>query len=233
MRHLYRKTDRIILPSKGAVEDFLTVTGVPDDLVRAVPSPVLTPELLVKASRKPEHPWFLDKRVPVLIGIGELSGRKDYATLVRAFSIMRKNRPARLVILGEGRQRPFLESLVQELGISSDVQLPGFANNPYSALANADLYVHSSRFEGSPVALMEAVSLGIPSVSTDCPSGPREILQDGKFGYLVSVGDAEAMARAMSLTLDRPPEREFVKKASAPFTLENSTNAYLRELGFA
>ena len=232
MRYLYRLADRIILPSSGAVEDFLAVTGLPADLVRAVPSPVRTPELLDRAAQPPEHPWLSRKDVPVVLGIGELSWRKDFGTLIRAFSMIRRDRPSKLIIYGEGRHRQSLQSLIEELGLTYDIHLPGFTSNPYSALANADLYVHSSRFEGSPVALMEAVSLGTPSVSTDCPSGPREILGGGIYGHLVSVGDAVAMGEAMARTMDNPPDRDHIKKASKPFTLEGSTEAYLRALGF-
>ena len=231
MRHLYKKTHKVILPSSDAVEDFLKVTHLPEHQVLSVPSPVLTPELIKKASGNCKHPWLLDKKVPVVVGIGELSGRKDFATLIRAFARVRSKRPVRLVIFGEGKQRHSLEALVASLDLSESVDLPGFSVNPYPELTRADLYVHSSTVEGSPVALMEAVSLGVPSVSTNCPSGPREILQDGRFGPLVGIGDIEAMAAAMILTLDNPPDREFIRKAGRAFTLEESTSAYLRVLG--
>jgi glycosyltransferase involved in cell wall biosynthesis len=232
MRYLYRRADKIILPSTGAVDDFLAVTKQPPDRVVAVPSPVLTPELLEKADKQPEHPWLREKQVPVVVGIGELSGRKNYSLLIRAFALVRKHRQVRLIIFGEGRKRPALESLIREMNLSADVHLPGFTSNPYSELARADLYVHASRFEGSPVALMEAVSLGIPSVSTDCPSGPREILGDGQFGLLVKIDDPEEMAGAMIRLLDEPPDPGHVRLASQPFSIERSTDAYMKAMGF-
>ena len=232
MRHLYQKAHRVILPSGDAVKDFLKVTDLPEDHVVSLPSPVLTPELLDKASGSCDHPWLLDKKVPVIVGIGELSGRKDFATLIRAFALARQKIPARLIIFGEGKRRQSLKTLITALDLAGSVDLPGFSTNPYPVLTRADLYVHSSTLEGSPVALMEAVSLGVPSISTDCPSGPREILQDGRFGPLVKIGDVEAMAAAMIQTLIDPPDREFIRKAGSLFTLEESTSAYLKVLGF-
>jgi glycosyltransferase involved in cell wall biosynthesis len=232
MRYLYRRADTIILPSGAAAEDFLKVTKLHPAKVIAIPSPIATPDLYNQAAEPVEDPWLSEKAVPIIVGIGELSGRKDFDTLVRAFAEVRKTRGARLVIYGEGRRRPSLEALVKEMGLSEDVQLPGFCENPYPALARADLYVHSSRQEGAPVALMEAIALGVPSVSTDCPSGPAEILQGGKYGRLVAVGDVGAMAHAMLDYLETPPDRQQVKRASRPFSLEESTSAYMKALGF-
>jgi glycosyltransferase involved in cell wall biosynthesis len=232
MTHFYKRAHRVILPSSAAVRDFLEVTDLPEEKVLALPSPVLTPSLLEKASGPCDHPWFSDGEAPVIVGIGELSGRKDFETLVRAFALVRSKRPARLLIYGEGKRRSSLEALAGQLGISGDVDLPGFTDNPYAALARADLYVHSSTLEGSPVALMEAVSLGVPSVSTDCPSGPAEILRDGRYGPLVGIGDDEAMAAAMIQILDDPPHRDHVREAGRAFTLEESAKAYMKALGF-
>jgi glycosyltransferase involved in cell wall biosynthesis len=231
MRYLYRRADRIVLPSASATEDFLDTTGLPAGRVLSVPSPVVTPGLFEKASRPPEHPWLAKKEGAVIVGIGELCARKDFAMLIRAFASVRKSHPAKLVIFGEGNQRRALESLIGELGLAPDVDLPGFVDNPYGALARANLYVHSARFEGSPVALMEAVALGVPSVSTNCPSGPAEILQAGEYGELVAVGDADAMARAIQNTLDAPLARDHIKRAAEPYTVEASTDAYMSALG--
>jgi glycosyltransferase involved in cell wall biosynthesis len=231
MRYLYRRADRIVLPSAAAAQDFLDTTELPADRVLSVPSPVVTPGLFEKATRHPEHPWLAEKKGAVIVGIGELCARKDFATLIRAFASIRESHPAKLVVFGEGDQRRTLETLINELGLTADVDLPGFVDNPYGALARADLYVHSARFEGSPVALMEAMALGVPSVSTDCPSGPAEILAGGKYGELVAVGDVRAMAKAIKKTLDAPPARDHLRQAAEPYTLEASTDAYLSALG--
>jgi glycosyltransferase involved in cell wall biosynthesis len=230
MKYLYRRSQKIILPSKAAVDDFIKVTGIPAWKVEAVPSPVATPELYQRASETVQDQWFQDRPVPIVVGIGELCRRKDFDTLLRAFALVRKKREARLVIFGEGRRRRILENLAKELDISKDVLMPGFHDNPYPFLARADLYVHSSRQEGSPVALMEAIALGVPCVSTDCPSGPSEILQGGRYGHLVPVGNSDTMAEAMIEYLNSPPAKNFIREAALPFTLETSIKAYLKAL---
>ncbi len=231
MKYLYRWAYKVVLPSSAAVNDFLEVTGLSPEKVAAIPSPIATPDLYEKASMAAEHPWLIDKKMPVIMGIGELSGRKDFATLIRAFATVRSARPVKLIIFGEGRGRASLETMIREMNLSDDIQLPGFRANPYPDLARADLYVHSSTQEGAPVALMEAVALGVPCVSTDCPSGPAEILQGGRYGQLVQVGNAEMMAKAMIEYLDSPPEREFISQAARSFTMEVGTSAYMETMG--
>ena len=125
----------------------------------------------------------------------------DFPTLLRAFALVRAARPCRLVILGEGGNRPKMEKLIAELGLASDADLPGFQSNPYPFLARANLFVLSSAWEGSPNVLTEAMALDTPVVSTDCPSGPRELLNDGKYGPLIPVGDVAALATAMAQSL--------------------------------
>jgi len=233
MHYLYRWADAIITPSAGAAADLAAFARIASTRVSWVPSPVATEQLQAAAREPLDKRWTDAKHRPLVVGVGELSGRKDFATLVRAFAKLRTQRPAKLLILGEGRERPALTRLCGELGIADDVELAGFVANPYPYLAAADLYVHSARYEGSPVALMEAVALGTPVVSTDCPSGPREILQDGRYGPLVPVGDDAAMATAMGAVLDTPPSRNEMRRAAEPYTLENSTDRYLEILGLA
>jgi glycosyltransferase involved in cell wall biosynthesis len=138
------------------------------------------------------------------------------------------------MILGEGRQRGRLERLAGELGVADDVALPGFVDNPYAYMRGARLFVLSSRFgEGSPNVLTEALAVGTPVVSTDCPSGPREILQDGRYGRLVSVGDAAALAEAILAALDEPVDRELLRGAAAPYAVERAAEEYLEVMGLA
>ena len=156
------------------------------------------------AREVPDHPWFAPGQPPVILGVGRLTPQKDFPTLVRAFSQVRRLRAARLVILGEGEGRAELEALADELGVKEDLALPGFQNNALSYMAHSAVFVLSSAWEGLPTVLIEALAAGTRVVSTDCPSGPREILQDGRFGALVPVGDASALARAILETLERP-----------------------------
>lgn len=233
MRYLYRFTDAFVMPSHGAADDFAATVGTARERVTVCPSPIATPALYERAAEPLDPELVPPGDGPLIVGIGELSDRKDYATALRAFAALDPARGARLVILGEGRRRPRLEALAAELGVADRVRLPGFVGNPYAVLARADVFVHAARLEGSPVAVMEAVALGRPVVSTDCPSGPREILDGGRLGRLVPIGDAKAMADALAAMLDDPPPTGTILAGAAPFTLEASTDAYLEALGLA
>ncbi len=150
--------------------------------------------------------------------------------LLRAFALANRVRPLRLILLGEGRGRSELQRLASTLGIADRVLLPGFQSNPYQWIRHCDLFVLSSRWEGSPNVLTEALALGIPVVSTDCPSGPNEILQQGRFGRLVAVGDQRAMAGAILKTLKSPLPAEELVRSVEEYRQGTSAAAYLREL---
>lgn len=229
MRWLFPRLDKIIGVSEGVVDDTLKITGMPRERVIAIRNPVITPELHAMAEAPVDHPWFRET-VPVIIGVGRLSPEKDFATLIRAFSRVRKSRECRLIILGEGPLLPELEALIAELGLRDSVALPGFQANPFAWMKKAALFVFSSAWEGSGNVLVEALALGIPSVSTDCEHGPRETLEEGKFGPLVPVGDDAALAEAMLGTLDHPLPREVLRGAVEGFTIDNSARRYLAVL---
>lgn len=231
MRRFYAMTDGVIAVSEGVAEDTRKITGLPAERVRVIRNPVITDRLTELARAPVPHPWLADKIVPVVIGIGRLTVQKDFATLVRAFARVQAQRPSRLIILGEGAQRPLLERLVGELGLGDHVALPGFQLNPYAFLAHADLFVLSSAWEGSPNALTEALALGVPAVSTDCPSGPREILQGGRHGPLVAIGDVDGMARAMLDVLRQPLPANQLRQAVAEYNAATSAARYLECLG--
>ena len=231
MGKLYRYADQVIVTCEGVADDMSAYTGLPRHLIQAVPSPVVPERLFREPQPRPEHPWFAPGQPPVILGMGELGWRKDFPTLIRAFARVRERLSCRLVILGRGRQQQALEALAGELGVSGDVDFPGFQPNPYGFLAHAALFAFTSRWEGLGFALIEALALGTPSVSTDCPSGPREILRDGEYGRLVPVGDAEALALAMLDTLNNPLPRDRLREAAYPYGIEQSTTAYLKVLG--
>ena len=226
MRWLFPYLDRIICVSEGVVEDTLAITGMPPDRVVAIRNPVITPELAEQARETVDHPWF-DEDIPIIVGAGRLTPEKDFPTLIRAFGRVRRERHCRLMILGEGPLQPELESLIAELGLAASVSLLGFCANPFAYMKRASLFVMSSAWEGSGNVLVEALALGIPSVSTDCPYGPRETLADGKYGPLVPVGDHEALARAMLETLNNPLPSDFLRQAVTEFTIEYSAQRYL------
>jgi glycosyltransferase involved in cell wall biosynthesis len=231
IRRFYPWADAVLVPSRGAADDLIAIGGLDPDKVKVVPSPIVNDRLFLMADEPCPHPWLVAREMPVVLGVGELCERKDFATLLRAFALVSKSRPARLIILGEGRKRAELESLASELGLGGTVEFAGFQANPYTFMARADLFVLSSRCEGAPVVLMEALACGVPVVSTDCPSGPREILQGGKLGRLVPVGNVESLATAMLATLQSPPDRQFLRMGAQPFRSSISADSYLAALG--
>ena len=232
MRYLYRLADAIVMPSQDAAADFARTIGTAR-AVTVCPSPIATPTLYELAEEPLDPAIVPPGEGPLIVGLGELSARKDYATALRAFAGLDPARGARLALIGEGRERAALEALSEQLGVTGRVTLPGFVENPYPALARADAFVHAARLEGSPVAVMEAVAFGRPVVSTDCPSGPREILQDGRLGRLVPVGDTEAMCTALGALLDAPPPATMIRRGADAFSLKASTDAYLHAMGLA
>jgi glycosyltransferase involved in cell wall biosynthesis len=232
MRRLYRRADAVLVPSRGAAADLSRLARLPSSLVHVVPSPVVSARMHALAGEPPDHPWFGDGGPAPILGVGELSERKDFATLLRAFARLRTDRPAeRLVILGEGRRRAELEQLARTLGIADAVSLPGFVPNPYVYMARAAAFALCSRWEGMPVVLIEALALGAPAVACDCPSGPREVLADGRYGPLVPVGDDAAFAVALAGVLRAPLPRAQLQSAVRGYTVEASADAYLTALG--
>jgi glycosyltransferase involved in cell wall biosynthesis len=225
MRLFYRRADAVVTVSQGAADDMVRTTGVPAHLVRVIYNPVITPRLREISQQPPDHPWFAPGQPPAVLAVGNLSPAKDYATLLQGFSLLRRARDARLVVLGEGPERVPLERLVRELGLAEVVSMPGFVTNPYAYMAKCALYVLSSAWEALPTVLIEALALGAPVVATDCQNGPREILQDGRYGPLVPVGDATALARAMGAALDGPPP-EVPATVLLPYTVDAAADRY-------
>lgn len=219
----------VIAVSQGVADDLRDRVGVEPSLVRVIDNPVVTPELAELASQTPAHPWLVQPVVPVVLGAGRLTAQKDFPTLIRAFAQLRAEWPARLVILGEGPERPVLEALVHHLGLDDAVALPGFQSNPFAFMRAASLFVLSSAWEGLPGVLIQAMACGTPVASTDCPSGPREILDAGgpPLGPLVPVGDSAALARAMRDTLTAPPAAERLKQRAADFSMTRIAGRYL------
>ena len=228
--HSFRLADAVIAPSHGVADDLARTAGLPRKKIEVIYNPVVSPSLLEDARQAAGHRWLDDPAVPVVVGMGRLTRQKDFATLIRAFARLRESRPARLIILGEGEERAALLALAGTLGIARDVDLPGFVDNPHAFLSRAALFVLSSRWEGLPGVLIEALACGARVVSTDCPSGPREILADGIYGELVPIGDDIALMAAMRRSLSgqfTPPDPV---KQIALFDAEANLNKYLKLL---
>lgn len=230
LRAFYPWADSIVAVSRGAADDLARTTGLPRERVQVIYNPVITPAVQAPARQVPDHPWFDAGQPPVILGVGRLTRQKDFSTLIRAFAEVRRRCPARLIILGEGEDRPELERLIAELGLRGDVALPGFRDNAMAYMAGSALFVLSSAWEGLPTVLIEALAAGTRVVSTDCPSGPREILQSGRLGALVPVGDVPALAGAILDALNAPADAA-PRDALEPFTREAAVDNYLRVMG--
>lgn len=231
MTLLYPGADRIVAVSQGVADDLIRATGLAAERVQVIYNPVVISDLLAQAQAPIPHPWFGPYQPPVLLGAGRLSVEKDFPTLIRAFARVREQRRVRLVILGEGEERPRLEALVKALNLQDDVALPGFVHNPYVYMHRAAALVLSSAWEGLPGVLIEAMAVGTPVVSTDCPSGPTEILCGGTYGPLVGIGDDAGMAEAIINILEgRGPAASTLRGRAADFSLEAAVTAYLEAL---
>ena len=195
--------------------------------VRVVPNPVPHDDVAAMAVAPLDHPWFDEPGVPVILSAGRLVDQKDFSTLIRAFAQVVKSRPARLVILGEGRERGALAALARELGVAEGVDLPGFVANPFAWMARARVFAVSSIYEGLSMVLVEAMACGTPVVSTDCPHGPREVLEDGRWGRLVPVGAAGALAAAILETLRDPVDSDRLVSRSRAFSVEGCIDRHL------
>ena len=230
LKWLLPSADGIVAVSQGVADDLRSIVPTDSQKITAIPNPVVTPDLDGKAREPVEHPWFNDDSTPVVLSVGRLSSEKDHPTLLRAFAEVVRSRAARLVILGEGPERESLLEMAERLEVSQQVDLPGFKVNPFAYMSKASALVLSSRYEGFPNVLVQAMACGTPVVSTDCRSGPREILQDGKWGHLVPVGDWRQMARAILETLDNPvPADRLISRASA-YSAEASVDRYMEIL---
>lgn len=230
---LYRFADGIIAVSSLIAEELAACHRLDPARIRVIYNPVDLPAIRLAGANPPEHPWLRQKTLPVILNAGRLVPVKDQASLLRAFALLRSRLPARLLILGEGPERPALEKLAAELDITEDVELAGFQQEIYAYLTHSDLFVLSSVYEGLPVSLIEALACGAPVVSTDCKSGPAEILENGRCGRLVPVGDPQALADAMEAALRAGGRNPDGLRRAQDFALEKIVRQYLAAAGQA
>lgn len=230
---LYPRADAICTVSKMSSIDLANFTGLPINRIATIYNPFDLINIETDSLGEINHPWLQDSKIPVILAAGRLTEQKDFKTLIRAFSKLSKIRRVRLFILGEGELRSTLETLSTKIGLTADdIQMPGFIENPFPYMARCSLFVLSSRWEGLPGVLIQALACGAPVVSTDCPSGPNEILEDGRWGRLVPVGDVDALAEAMTEVLDTPRDQlPDVRARARDFEQDRAVDAYLRLLG--
>lgn len=226
IQRTYRRAAARVAVSDGVAADLSQLARIPRREVATIYA-ALGARRSEQSETSPDHAWFRPDGPPVILAAGRLTAQKDFATLLRAFAGVRRRRPARLMILGEGALRAELERLAGALGVASDVAMPGWAPRPHAYMARAAVFVLSSVWEGLPLVVVEALAAGCPVVSTDCPSGPAEILGGGAYGRLVPVGDAAALAEAVVAALDEPPHRDRLRRRARHFSTDRAADRYL------
>lgn len=225
-RTIVSRADAIVAVSKGVGDDLAARAPMKRDLVEVIYNGAIRASFEDELSKPISLPTPATDELTVLT-VGRLAVQKDYATLIRAFAIVRKTRNVRLVIIGDGPLRNELEALARELGVADQVLMPGFSKHPLSAMKAADVFVLSSRYEGLGLVLIEALACGTPVVSTDCPFGPSEILEGGRYGRLVPIEDPEALAIAIAETLRDPSDRAALAARGRSFSMDGCAAAYL------
>lgn len=231
IKALYPRCDGIIPVSAGVAADFSSLTALPAKSLSTIHNPVVTRNLEKMAEEPIEHPWFRDDKRPIILAVSRLEKAKNLPLLIEAFELVRPRIPIRLVLLGDGSQRSALQSRIQASPFHDDILLLGYQKNPYKYMKHASLFVLSSSWEGFGNVLVEAMATGTPVVSTDCPHGPREILDDGRYGPLVPVENASALATAVLETLHDPPSRTALKQAAERFRDTTIARQYLELFG--
>jgi glycosyltransferase involved in cell wall biosynthesis len=233
IQRCYRRADAVVAVSKGVEKDIVQCLGLDPEKVTTIYNPIEMPELETMSREPLDHPWFESGAAPVILGVGRFVPQKDFPLLVRAFAKVRQRRNVRLMLLGgdeaSGAQcehRKELLALADRLGVREDLKMPGFKVNPYPYLRKASVFVLSSRYEGFGNVVVEALLTGCSVVSTDCPSGPAEILRNGEFGRLVPVNDETALADAICDTLDSPKSKEFLQARGRVFSVERAVESY-------
>jgi len=219
-----------IAVSRGVAEDFSNLTSIPISSIRTIYNPIDTEDILQQAAEPVNHSWFKEGEPPLILGLGRLEKQKNFHLLIDAFDQLRGGGEifCRLVIVGEGSLKNRLEKRISRSPFKSDICLYGYSDNPFSLMNNSSIMVLSSSWEGFGNVLVEAMAVGTPVLSTDCPHGPREILEDGRFGTLVPSGDPAVLARSILNNLHKPVPSEILKTAAAKFEAETIARSYLK-----
>lgn len=230
LRTLPHRADAVVACSAGIADEFAEITSIDRDRIHVIYNPAISAAIAARAAEPVDHPWFAEPGPPIVLGVGRLARQKNFPLLIDAFAAVRRDTDARLVILGEGPERPHLERRIAEHGLADAVSLPGHVANPYAWMARAAVFVLSSSWEGFANVIAEALAVGTPVVATDCPSGPAEVLDGGEHGLLVPMDDAAAMADAIRRALDGgapPPDDQWLRR----FTVDDVAGRFLELLG--
>lgn len=228
----YPLADQVVTVSAGIADDLFALSEALRPKTKVIYNPIVHQDLLEKARVNINHPWLQNRSSDqkIILGVGRFTPQKNFSLLLRAFARARQTVEARLILLGDGPDQAKLRSLIRELGLQDEVDLPGFVSNPYAYFSRASLFVLSSVYEGFGNVLVEAMVCGCPVVSTDCPSGPHEILEGGKWGKLVPVHDVDALAGAMCAELGNPTNPSRLRQRAEDFTVDAAVESYLESL---
>jgi glycosyltransferase involved in cell wall biosynthesis len=224
---VYRLADHVVAVSNGAADDLARVLRVERSRVQMIYNPIDVDDIVASNGTKPDHKWFAAGAHKILLGVGRLTEQKDFPTLIRALGILRREDDWKLIVLGDGPDRDDLLALIREANLSEHVDLAGFRHDSYRFMAYANAFALSSKWEALPTVLIEALACGVPIVSTDCPSGPREILDGGRFGRLVPVGDSSALAAAVSAQARTPLDKGQSLARAYSFSTQKAVQNYL------
>ncbi len=224
----YKKAAAVVFVSSGGTVDFRDYLDYRENNLSVIYNPIDIDSIVEMSKEMVEHKWFNNKDVKTVLGVGRLTEPKDLPTLIKAFKEAKKDNNTKLIILGEGEDRADLEGLIKELKLEDSVDLYGFVDNPYSYMAKASVFVLSSKHEGLPTVLIEAMACGTQVISTDCPSGPAEILENGKYGRLVGVGDVNALAKEIEDAINDLVDTKELQQRAKYFSVERATEKYLK-----
>lgn len=223
-----RRHVSVVGVSHGVADSLARALSIPRRAIEVIANPVVDREFHTRAEQHAGHPWCTDGTVPLIVSVGRMVPHKDFAVLLSAFAMLRERRTARLLILGDGPCRDELLTMRSTLPCAADVDLPGAVDNPLPYFRSAHLVALASRFEGLPTVLIEALACGCPCVATDCRSGPREILADGRYGLLTPVGDAGALAAALDQALNRTWDHPALARHGAEYSVDAAVERYLQ-----
>lgn len=230
---LYRRAHRIIAVSAMVRDELVQMSSALAKKIEVLQTPVVPANFIAQAAEEPGHLWFSPGEPPVVLGVGRLHPQKNFALLIRAFANVRAQRVCRLIILGRGALQKELQALAESLGVAEDVSFAGFSLNPFAYMSRARLFVLSSDYEGMPNVLLQAMALGTPVISTDCPGGSAECLDGGRLGTLVPTGDVEKMSEAIAQGLDAMRREDAAEIITRQYGAEPATRAYLECAGIA
>ncbi|MCS4177383.1 glycosyltransferase involved in cell wall biosynthesis [Salinibacter ruber] len=225
VRSHYPYADSVVTVSSDIKKDLCENHGVSRDRCTTIQNPLNIDSIRSKSGEEVDHGW-LRSEAPVVLGVGRFVEQKQFSVLLEAFALLTRQLEVRLVLAGDGPLREELQELTSELGIEEQVDFLGFVSNPYKYMQKADLLAISSHYEGFGVVATEALACGTPVASTDCPGGPSDILEEGKYGELVDVGDARGLADAMHRVLNDPPKSERLVERAKSYRVDKVADRY-------